>query len=98
MKQMSATEIKTNRINSQKIPKPGTRIRKLYDKFQRKKGRVITVDYKQYVNSGTFHTMIHSLTDFYGLDIRHMGCRQWCLLGEWFGKEYKDYIAENMEK
>lgn len=40
---------------------------------------------------------LYYLRDFYGLDIRNFGRRRWCLVGEWFGKEYKDYIAEKIK-
>ena len=49
-----------------------------------------------------------ALIDVYGLDIRsrsHPGAwgtgsseREYILAGEWFGKVYVDYIAEQLEK
>lgn len=52
---------------------------------------------------------IEMLKNFYGLDIRCFGRAagykgrgsapgRWCLVGEWFGREYKDYLAERIAK
>ena len=68
-------------------PRRGTKIRKVYDKFYFKKGKVIN-----YVNSDPNNRqIIIQLTDVYGLDIRCIKKGKWCLVGEWFGMTYIDY-------
>jgi hypothetical protein len=89
---------------SQKIPRPNTRIRKIYDLFQTRKGEVVT-DLPQYVNNSV---VIEQLRNFYGLDIRNLargkstgrkkGGSKWILVGEWFGPQYVDYVANNKRK
>jgi hypothetical protein len=68
-----------------KVPTPGSKIRLLYDLFQENKGKFIRV-------SGQYDS-ISCLRDFYGLDIRTFQRGQYCLVGEWFGKAYIDYLA-----
>jgi len=89
----------------QKMPKPGTKIRRLWDLLQMYKGEVIELPLSTEYNTG-----ITYLIDFYGLDIRkledrqHKGrrggssCAKWILAGEWFGSEYVDYISRNKRK
>lgn len=38
--------------------------------------------------------LLENLRSFYGLDIRRISRTKWCLVGEWFGKVYVDYLAE----
>lgn len=89
----------------QKIPRPGTRLRELYDLFQMNKGIVIEEPLTMRYNYNYFITLI----DFYGLDIRKIGEVQhknkrgmrtgrWVLAGEWFGADYVDYISKNKQK
>ena len=93
MRMMSAAQMKKSRPQNQKIPKEGTALRKTYDKFQRKKGKVIKAKF----SSGTY-CELEALKNFYGLDIRRIENGKWCLVGEWFGKEYVDYLAKEIAK
>lgn len=80
-------------------PREGTRLRAIYDLFQSNKGK--PVEYHSTVDKAA----IPKLIDFYGLDIRCLqngssrtGRKsQWVLAGEWFGKVYIDYIAEQIQ-
>lgn len=74
---------------SRRVPADGTELRKLYDLFCRNKGEVIT----QVFTSGTYASL-EQLRNFYGLDIRRITNRKWCLVGEWFGNRYVDYLAK----
>ena len=87
----------------QKIPRPGTKLRELYDLFQMNKGIVIEEPLTMRYN----YTYFIFLRDFYGLDIRKIGevhkgrgrgTGRWILAGEWFGANYVDYIARNKQK
>lgn len=93
MKMASVTEMKRNKVINQKIPREGTALRQLYDRFNRKKGRAIEIDYDK-ISCAKFHGNLNALKVFYGLDIRNVGLRKWSLVGEWFDTEYKDYVAE----
>lgn len=53
-----------------------------------------SVDISSVVSS--HRTEIQSLIDFYGLDIWRVSKYHYMLVGEWFGKEYKDYLAEKL--
>ena len=94
MKCMSASEMKGSRTRKvvRSMPAEETEIRKVYDLFQANKGKVIT-----YATNKRNAQIIETLMDYYGLDIRNVGYRKWLLAGEWFGKVYIDYVAENME-
>jgi hypothetical protein len=74
------------------VPKEGTQIREVYDLFQANKG--VPIDFKTKRNT----RVVADLVDFYGLDIRRIRNGVWVLAGEWFGKVYVDYIAQNIEK
>lgn len=106
MRTESATSFKEKKTGAtkQKVPREGTQLRELWNIFQMHKGEVvilpITVIYPK--------RCIIDLVDYYGLDIRNFGqtygkgrgCKasKWILAGEWFGKEYIDYIARNKKK
>jgi|SRR5687768_2162379 len=77
------------------FPKEGTRIRDVYDLFQANKG--VPIDFKTN-RTGASTRVVSDLVDFYGLDIRRIRNGVWVLAGEWFGKVYVDYIAQNIEK
>lgn len=73
-------------------PRVGTAIRAIYDQFMSNKGSIIP--YSKKSNS----RQIQDLTDYYGLDIRRVGYGRYCLVGEWFGKVYIDYLAERINQ
>lgn len=72
-------------------PTEGTKIRRVYDLFCANKGKVI--DYRK-----DHSAVINQLRDVYGLDIICLQPRKWCLVGEWFGNHYVDYLAEKVNK
>lgn len=74
------------------IPKEGTKIRELYDLFMNNKGKVLDV----VLGSGNHHSKEY-LMDFYGLDIRCLRYGKWCLVGEWDGDKYIDYVTQMNE-
>jgi hypothetical protein len=76
------------------LPNEGTRVREVYDLFQNNKGSILNTTLNEL---GCDYTTISQLVDFYGLDIRRLGHRKWCLVGEWFGKTYIDYLAESIK-
>lgn len=81
----------------QEEPGEGTKLRELFDHLQEHKGEVISLN----GFSGNVRKKIYTLVDIYGLDIRSFGRgrnSQWCLVGEWFGKIYVDYLAEREEE
>lgn len=86
---MSASVLKNGQCRSQILPRKGCETRRLYDLFQANKGRTI-----DFVVTSRSRPKIISLVDTYGLDIRCVRYRKWCLCGEWFGKVYVDYVAE----
>ena len=79
-------------------PTPGTRAGDIYDRLMSSKGIPIEI------GSQEFMTIMVALTDYYGLDIRHvqrankrLGLKsKYVLAGEWFGRVYIDYIAERI--
>ena len=86
----------------QQKPRQGSRLRAIYDVFVENKGKPIEMP------AGLDKGNMAQLTDYYGLDIRHIqrgfhrnGINRpslYVLAGEWFGKTYIDYIAEVMEQ
>ena len=94
---------KVGQSTAQQIPKLGTKIRELWDLLHLHKGEVFIDRLTPRFGNGT----IRQLRDFYGLDIRDLGeakrpggkvgghgPHRWILAGEWFGRDYRDYIAE----
>jgi hypothetical protein len=48
--------------------------------------------------SGGRSRVIDDLKDYWGLDIRSVpNCHYKCLVGEWFGDKYVDYVAEKIK-
>lgn len=82
----------------QKEPRPGTRTRRVYDRFMRLKGIPITGSITEITGSGggSAKAIIEHLNNTYGLDIRYLYNGKWVLAGEWFGTEYVDYIARRI--
>ncbi len=69
-------------------PREGTKVRAAFDLFCANKGKV--VDWCTTKNSCV---IITQLQDTYGLDIRRIKKSKYCLVGEWFGNTYIDYVA-----
>jgi len=91
MRTTPASELKKQtrrQINS--IPREGSKIRALYDLFHSNKGQVI--DFASPCNDRP----LSDLRDYYGLDISRVAPCKWVLAGEWFGRAYRDYIAEHL--
>lgn len=94
MRTLSVTDIKSRKtIMNQQMPRDGTKLRQVYDLFQRNKGN--TIEFA--VTRQTIARQISDLRDYYGLDIIRIGKCQWVLAGEWFGRVYIDYIANQNE-
>lgn len=73
------------------LPREGTYLREVYDALMSNRGRVTTLHMPLRSLSGA----VLQLEIFYGLDIRRAKHhRQYCLVGEWVGRAYIDYVAE----
>lgn len=96
MKCASAADVKGHNCNRFKtsLPKAGTKLREVYDLFQANKGIILDGTLKEL---GVEHGGVLPLIDYYGLDISHLGHRKWCLVGEWFGSTYIDYLADKVK-
>jgi hypothetical protein len=94
---LSAAEIKHPdwTINSQQLPKEGTKTRKVYDLLMENRGRWVDISPSSFgiKYSGALGSISEALMNSYGLDIRK-GYGKWLLAGEWFGKVYIDYVVE----
>lgn len=85
----------------QQIPREGTRLRAGYFLFQANKGLPIEASLSEIFCSPRdkrASNSIEQLRSFYGMDIRKLGPRRWVLAGEWFGREYRDYIADRIHE
>lgn len=92
MKQLSAAQLKAHVAPSQRVPKPGTQLRATYDYFMRHKGMPV-----EYDGGGANNIRLGQLRDFYGLDIRRIRKRTYCLCGEHLSNGvYIDYVAERL--
>lgn len=94
MRVESVSEAKGTGHALQRMPREGSKIRALYDFLEARKG--IPIDIALTVAAPNFRGDIEKLRDFYGLDIRKISYGRWVLAGEWFGTEYRDYIAEHL--
>jgi hypothetical protein len=87
----------------QKEPRAGTYLRVLWECFKMNKG--VPVDVSWWGKGSVLSASLAQLRDFYGLDIRTTTIRlnpgkkgrpsyKCALVGEWFGSEYRDYLAK----
>lgn len=109
MRQESAASAKGSVAHCQLVPREGTKLRVLYDRFMTNKGLPIEMNFSEEAGR-TCRRYLHDLRDYYGLDIRCLKRRggnrcgktpnpsEWVLAGEWFGRTYVDYIAERLAK
>ena len=90
MRSLSAARMKGNGMgHTNAMPREGTRLRKVWDTFQGSRGIVI-----RWTSAHEDKNTLQQLRDFYGLDIRCIRYRYWCLCGEWVqGGGYIDYVA-----
>jgi hypothetical protein len=104
MRCASATDIKNNRNPKNTLPAAGTKMGKIYDQLKENKGEPVVITH--HMSPGAFGATLMQLRDYYGLDVRQIqrankkrGLEaKHCLVGEWFGNVYVDYIAEKMEE
>lgn len=76
-------------------PRPGTRLRRLYNFLMANKGNVL-YDLNKFEGVHIGNNQITQLRDFYGLDIRRLEKNAWVFAGEWFGGTYADYVADQL--
>ena len=88
MKLLSVSDIKRDRAVKAKLPREGSYLRECYDLFLNNRGVPI-----RFVERNNNRNATRQLQDYYGLDIRCIEPGKWVLAGEWFGKNYVDYIA-----
>lgn len=97
MRMDSAATSKRQEQSSHLQPREGTSLRRMYDLLMASKGIPIKVSLCRFEGRGKSTTsMVEQLQDFYGLDIRKIQSGKWVLAGEWFGKTYRDYIADRI--
>jgi hypothetical protein len=70
-------------------PGEGTIARALYDRLLAAKGQPVYVG--DMVRSKARYVAVIKLRDEYGCDIRSDGGAVFCLTGEWFGDDYREY-------
>lgn len=90
MKFLSVSQIKRDsKTTFAPYPVEGSRTREICEMFRNSPGIPI-----RWSKTNDDAPRLESLIDRYGLDIRRLGPEMWVLAGEWFGSEYRDYIAE----
>jgi hypothetical protein len=106
MRTLSGSMLKREKGSAQREPRPGTRLRTLWDLLQANRGAPVDIPPELYAHARP----LRYLRDQYGLDIRIAsktriagktgphGTRCWILAGEWIEDEYRDYIAERLER
>jgi hypothetical protein len=87
MRVATVSEMKRGRVPSRGEPREGTKVRAVYDLFMTHKGTPVSY------SRAHRPEIIDRLTDNWGLDIRRVGKGRYLLAGEWFGREYVDYVA-----
>ena len=93
MRVSSAARIKGKHCGGRtnETPAEGTFLRKVWDLLQENKGKHTLKP--KYIPTRDWGNATRDLRDFYGLDIR-----KGILVGEWFGRVYVDYLAQELEK
>lgn len=93
MKDYSVAQIKKGfKTPLNQFPKPGSRIRKIFDLFNQYKGHVI--DFGDDGGGRNFAGVVASLKTFYGMDLVHVGKGKWKFVGEYTGSQYVSYENE----
>lgn len=82
--------------NARLAPKEGSKLRRAFDLLMANKGVPIDVALTCFEGKRNLHRVVDDLQDYYGLDIRMLQPGKWVLAGEWFGKNYRDYIADRI--
>jgi hypothetical protein len=93
MRMPSASSMTGRGKKRQQLPRPGTKIREVYDLLVDNAGECVTID-PRIISVST-----PQLTDFYGLDIRRVrngnkrtGTKSvYILVGMWNGRDYTDF-------
>jgi len=111
MKLLSAAAMKGDKHVSRRLPTEGSKIRKLYDLFMLYRGVAAPLDSIHSISDGApLRSSLNQLIDVYGLDIRTFPIRTrgdrmpwergrhvaYCLVGEWKGRHYHDYLADRV--
>jgi hypothetical protein len=91
MRILSVTQMKGHG-HIQMWPSEGTTLRAIWDLLQANKGKFVCV--YPFIPPTATHSYRSNLTNVWGLDIAYKKGGQWCLIGEWKGKDYVDYLAE----
>lgn len=80
------------------VPEPGSVRRIVFDFFRERKGQPVKNTEVWPLCKAGGSRVIDDLKDFWGLDIRSVpDCHHKCLVGEWFGDKYVDYVAEKIK-
>jgi len=98
---LSAATLKGRRVKlRQDVPRPGTRVRAVYDLFKAARGQPLTGSLMALSGTGrgAAYALIETLRNCYGLDIRRLHNRRWVLAGEWDGRVYIDHIAARLQQ
>lgn len=81
------------KLRIERLPREGSKIRAVYDIFDRFKGQEI--NFTELVSTISERKDIHSrikyLNDMYGMDIIHVRPHTWKYVGEYIGSKYVDY-------
>jgi hypothetical protein len=82
------------------LPREGTVTRKVYDMFMASRGVPIAFSHSALDRRHKCNmcSILEALRSRYGLDIRVLEPGKWVLAGEWFGKNYIDYIAAHLNE
>jgi DNA-binding CsgD family transcriptional regulator len=78
-------------------PRPHTKLGVLYDLFKAQPGIIIECTMQQLFpddHKSAISARVVRLRTDYGLDIRRLPHKRWCLVGEWIGDIYIDYTEQ----
>ena len=78
-------------MTTHRVPTEGSRLRALYDAFSASPGLPIPVR-THYKCDQSRNAAIEQLRNFYGMHITRSGPGRYCLIGEWRGNEYIEYV------
>lgn len=93
MRTASAAEIKGRAGGRKDLPRPGSALRAVYDALYAARGHYVVASHLP----GFRSSYLNNLRNFYGCDIRtNRGATGGgsCLVGEWIGSHYVDYVKE----
>ncbi len=89
---VTASQLRGRSVKTQRLPREGTRLREIYNRFLANRGDGVQLTYHE------ASVCVRDLTDYYGCDIRWVGHHLYAMVGETVDGVYVDYVAQMIKE